>query len=122
MIDTPLAFENILGEGAVIVFDESRDIIDIVYRTMEFLAEECCGKCTPCREGTEAMVGILERFSRGEARENDIGLLEELSPTMMLASMCGLGQAAPIPVIDSLQYFKDAYEKRIKKKQAELKI
>jgi len=119
MIDTPLAFEGILGAGAIIVFDESRDIIDIVYRTMEFLAEECCGKCTPCREGTEAMVGILERFSRGEARENDVGLLEELSPTMMLASMCGLGQAAPIPVIDSLQYFRDAYEKQIKKNQAE---
>ena len=122
MIDTPLAFETILGAGAVIVFDESRDIIDIVYRTIEFLAEESCGKCTPCREGTEAMVGILQRFSRGEARENDIGLLEELSPTMMLTSMCGLGQAAPIPVIDSLQYFRDAYEKRIKKNQAESKI
>ena len=122
MIDTPLTFENILGAGAVIVFDKSRDIIDIVYRAMEFLAEENCGKCSPCREGTEAMLGILGRFSQGEARENDIKLLEELSPAMMLTSMCGLGQAAPIPVIDSLHYFRDAYEKRIKKKPAELII
>jgi len=114
MIDTPLAFESILGAGAVIVFDESRDIIDIVYRTMEFLAEESCGKCTPCREGTETMLEILRRFSCGEGLEKDIGLLEELSSTMMLASMCGLGQAAPIPVIDTLRYFRDAYENRIK--------
>jgi len=114
MIDTPLAFESILGAGAVTVFDESRDIIDIVYRTMEFLAEECCGKCVPCREGTEVMVKILERFSRGEGQENDIRLLEELSPAMMLASLCGLGQAAPNPVMDSLQYFRSAYENRIR--------
>jgi len=122
MIDTPLAFESILGAGAVIVFDGNRDVIDIVYRTMEFLAEECCGKCAPGREGTEVMVEILRRFSSGEARESDIGLLKELSSTMMLASMCGLGQAAPIPVIDSLHYFRDAYENQIKKTQAELII
>lgn len=114
MIDTPLTFENILGAGAVTVFDESRDIIDIVYKTMEFLAEECCGKCFPCREGTEVMFETLGRFSRGEARENDIKLLEELSPTMMLASLCGLGQAAPNAVMDSLQYFRSAYENRIR--------
>ena len=115
MIDTPLAFENILGAGAVVVFHESRDIIDIVYRTMEFLAEESCGKCTPCREGTEVMLEILRRFACGEGSEKDMGLLEELSSAMMLASMCGLGQAAPIPVMDSLHHFRDAYESRIKK-------
>jgi len=115
MIDTPLSFETILGAGAVIVFDESRDIIDIVYRTTEFLAEESCGKCVPCREGTEVMVEILGRFSRGEGEERDIKVLEELASTMMLSSLCGLGQAAPIPVIDSLQYFRSAYENRIQK-------
>lgn len=112
MIDTPLSFETLLGAGAVIVFDESRNIIDIVYRTMEFLAEECCGKCAPCREGTEVMVEILERFSVGEGLETDISLLEELGNAMMLSSLCGLGQAAPIPVMDSLQYFRSAYESR----------
>jgi len=117
MIDTPLAFESILGAGAVIVFDESRDIIDIVCRTMEFLAEEGCGKCTPCREGTEVMVEVLRRFSQGEGLAKDIRVLEELSTAMMLASLCGLGQAAPIPVIDSLQYFRNDYESQIKQKQ-----
>jgi len=117
MIDTPLSFETILGAGAVIVFDESRDIIDVVGRTLEFLAEESCGKCAPCREGTESMVEILKRFYRGEGMEKDIRLLEELSQAMMLASLCGLGQAAPIPVMDSLQYFRDDYQSRIKEKQ-----
>jgi len=114
MIDTPLDFENILGAGAVTVFDESRDIIDIVYRTMEFLAEESCGKCTPCRQGTEVMVEVMRRFYQGEGQEEDIRLLEALSSTMMLSSLCGLGQAAPNPVVDSLQYFRNAYESRIK--------
>jgi NADH-quinone oxidoreductase subunit F len=114
MIDTPLAFENILGAGAVTVFDESRDVIDIVYRTMEFLAEESCGKCTPCRQGTEVMVEILERFSRGEGLKKDIKVLEDLSDTMMLSSLCGLGQAAPSAVMDTLKYFRDDYERRIR--------
>ena len=117
MIDTPLSFEAILGAGAVIVFDKSRDIIDIVYRTLEFLAEESCGKCSPCREGTAILVEILERFSRAEGMEKDITILEQLSQAMMLASLCGLGQAAPVPVMDSLQYFRHDYENRIKQKQ-----
>lgn len=115
MIDTPLAFETILGAGAITVFDESRNIIDVVYRTIEFLAEESCGKCTPCREGTEAMLEILGRFSRGEGAEKDIVTLEQLSSVMMLCSLCGLGQAAPNPVMDSLQYFRSAYDNQMLK-------
>ncbi len=115
MIDSPLSFETILGAGAVTVFDESRDVVDIVRRTMEFLAEESCGKCVPCRQGTEAMVEILGRFSRGEGRERDIRQLESLSSAMAASSLCGLGQAAPIPVVDSLKYFGSAYENQIKK-------
>jgi len=114
MIDTPLSFETILGAGAVTVFDESRDIIDIVYKTLEFLAEESCGKCTPCREGTQVMVEILDRFSKREGSEKDITILKELADTMALASLCGLGQAAPIPVMDSLQHFRVAYDNRIR--------
>ena len=112
LIDTPLAFENVLGAGAVTVFDESRDVIDIVYRTMEFLADESCGKCTPCRQGTEVMVETLERFRRGKGSKKDIKALEDLSDTMMLSSLCGLGQAAPFPVVDTLKYFRDDYEKQ----------
>jgi NADH:ubiquinone oxidoreductase subunit F (NADH-binding) len=114
MIETPLSYETVLGSGAITVFNNTRDVIDFVYRTMEFLSEESCGKCAPCREGTEVMVEILERLTKGEGMEEDIRVLEELSSVMMLSSLCGLGQAAPIPVLDTLKYFRNDYENRIK--------
>ncbi len=117
MLEAPLSYEAVLGAGAITVFDQSRDVVDAVYRTLEFLAEESCGKCSPCREGTQAMVEILERLAKGEGERKDITILEELSDAMMLSALCGLGQAAPIPVMDSLQYFRNEYEERIKEKQ-----
>jgi len=117
MIDTPLSFETILGAGAITVFDESRDAVEITCRTLEFLAEESCGKCAPCREGTEALFEILGRIYNGEGKETDIVSLERLSQAMMLSSLCGLGQAAPNPVLDSLKYFREDYDKHLVKKQ-----
>ena len=96
------------------VFNSTRDVIDFVFRTMEFLNEESCGECTPCREGTEVMVEIFERLARGEGAVEDIGVLEDLSRLMMASSLCGLGQAAPVPVLDTLKYFRNDYENRIK--------
>jgi len=109
MIDTPLSNETFLGSGAVVVFNSTRDIIDIVYNDMRFLSEESCGKCTPCREGTEVMLEILGRLTRGEGEAGDISKLEDLAQAMALASLCGLGQAAAVPVLDSLKYFRDEY-------------
>ena len=116
MIATPLSFESVLGAGAITVFDESRDIVDIISKTMEFLAEESCGKCAPCREGTEVMAETMERLARGEGSKKDIKVLEELAETMMLCSLCGLGQAAPIPVVDSLEHFRGEYDNCIRQK------
>jgi NADH:ubiquinone oxidoreductase subunit F (NADH-binding) len=121
MMDTPLAFENLLGAGGVTVFNSNRDVIDIVLHTMEFLAEESCGKCTPCREGTAVMVGIMEKFASGEATERDISSLEVLCSTMAASSLCGLGQAAPTAVTDTLQHFRNAYESRLKGKPVGVK-
>jgi NADH:ubiquinone oxidoreductase subunit F (NADH-binding) len=114
MIKTTLSFETVLGSGAVTVFDKSRDTLDFVSRTVEFLAEESCGKCTPCREGTEVMLEILGRMTKGDGQPEDIQTLEELSTAMSLSSLCGLGQAASIPVMDTLKYFRNEYETRIK--------
>jgi len=114
-MDTPLDFEAVLGAGAVTVYNQSRDVIDIVCRTMEFLTEESCGKCTPCRQGTEVMVEVLDRFRRGEGALKELQNLEDLSNVMMLSSLCGLGQAAPNAVMDSLQYFRSEYESRVAK-------
>ena len=113
MMNTPLSYETILGSGAVTVFDESRDVIDVVYRDMEFLAEESCGKCAPCREGTEAMVEILDRLAKGEGMQDDMEVLEDLSNVMTSCALCGLGQTAPVPVLDTLRYFRDEYKNRI---------
>jgi NADH-quinone oxidoreductase subunit F len=113
MLNTSLSYETVLGSGAVLVFDESRDVIDFLYRTMGFLNEESCGKCTPCREGTEVMVEILGRMVKGEGVQEDIQLLEDLSNAMMLSSLCGLGQTAAVPVLDTLKYFRNEYESRI---------
>jgi NADH-quinone oxidoreductase subunit F len=114
LLSTPLAYETVLGSGAVMVFDETREVLDFVHRTVTFLAEESCGKCTPCREGTEAMLQIVERLAHGDGHVDDVQALEDLSETMMLSSLCGLGQAAAIPVLDTLRYFRNDYETRIK--------
>ena len=108
-LDTPLAFETVLGAGAVIVFSKDRSIIRVVRRNIEFFAAESCGKCVPCREGTQVMSDLLRRFSLGQGAKEDLTILEELSNTMMLASLCGLGQAAPNSVLDSLLYFRNEY-------------
>jgi len=113
MIDTPLSYETVLGAGAVIVFNKRRDIIDIIYRTVEFLADESCGKCAPCRVGTEVMMEIMGRLIKGEGIESDIHALEELSEVMLNSSLCGLGQSAANVVLDSLRYFRNEYELRI---------
>jgi NADH:ubiquinone oxidoreductase subunit F (NADH-binding) len=113
MLDTPLSYESVLGSGAVTVFDESRDVIDIMLRNTEFLADESCGKCTPCRDGTEAMRDILERLANGDGERNDIQALEDLGQVMTVSALCGLGQTAPVPVCDTLKYFRKDYENRI---------
>ena len=113
LIDTPLSFETVLGSGAVTVFDESRDIIDMICRTAEFFADESCGKCAPCREGTQVLIEVLGRLARGEGSHGDIEILEDLSRVMTDSSLCGLGQSACIPVMDSLRYFRSDYENRI---------
>jgi NADH:ubiquinone oxidoreductase subunit F (NADH-binding) len=113
LIETPLDFEDVLGAGAVIVLNEKRDVIDIVHRTVEFLAEESCGKCTPCREGTQLMLEILTRFWQGQGSKKDIEVLEDVASAMMLSSLCGLGQAAPNSVVDTLHHYREAYEARV---------
>jgi NADH:ubiquinone oxidoreductase subunit F (NADH-binding) len=113
MLDIPLSYETVLGSGAVTVLNHTRDMIDVVYQTMQFFAEESCGKCAPCREGTEAMLEILGRIVKGDGIAGDIEALEDLSEVMRLSSLCGLGQSAPSAVLDSLEHFPNEYEMRM---------
>jgi NADH-quinone oxidoreductase subunit F len=113
MLDTPLSHETCLGSGAVVALNSGRDIIDVVHNNMHFLNDESCGKCTPCREGTEVMLEIYGRLMSGEGHEKDIISLDSLASAMAVSSLCGLGQAAAIPVLDSLKYFYNDYIDRI---------
>jgi NADH:ubiquinone oxidoreductase subunit F (NADH-binding) len=112
-IDVPLSFETVLGSGAVTVFDEKRDLIDMVYRTMEFFADESCGSAL--RAAREpVMIEVLGRLAKGEGSDGDMGILEDLSKVMSASSLCGLGQGAPVPVMDTLRDFRSDYENRIR--------
>ncbi len=113
-INTALSFESVLGAGAITVFNTSRDMVEMIYHSADFLAEESCGKCFPCREGTKHIKAILSRFLNNEGKQSDLVHLEQLARTMMLASSCGLGQAAPNVVLDGLQYFKEEFINKIK--------
>jgi NADH-quinone oxidoreductase subunit F/NADP-reducing hydrogenase subunit HndC len=113
-LDITLAFESAcVGAGAVMVFNDTRSAIELARQNSEFFAEESCGKCVPCREGTRVMLHLLSRIARGDGKKKDLGILKELSETMMLASLCGLGQAAPNSVVDTLEYFNSEYQESI---------
>ncbi len=107
----------IMGSGGLIVMDEETCMVDIAHYFLTFTQEESCGKCTPCRIGTRRMLEILEKIKSGKGEERDIELLEYLASTVKNASLCGLGQTAPNPVITTLRYFIDEYEEHIKNKR-----
>jgi NADH-quinone oxidoreductase subunit F len=120
LLDLPVDFDELtkagsmMGSGGMIVMDDKTCMVDMARYYTNFLVGESCGKCVPCREGLRQMKIILDRITGGEGKEDDIQLLEDISVTMMDASLCQLGQSAPNPVISSLRYFRDEYEAHIK--------
>ncbi len=107
----------IMGSGGMVVMDESTCVVDIAKFFLDFTQKESCGKCTFCRIGTKRMLEILTRITEGEGEEGDIELLEDLAATIKDASLCGLGQTAPNPVLTTIKYFKDEYEAHIRDKK-----
>ena len=103
----------IMGSGGMIVMDEDTCMVDMARYFMDFCQDESCGKCTPCRVGTKRMLQILENICKGEGQPEDIELLESLARTINDASLCGLGQTAPNPVLSTLRYFLDEYKAHI---------
>jgi NADH-quinone oxidoreductase subunit F len=104
-----------MGSGGVIVMDENTCMVEVARYYTNFLAEESCGKCTPCREGLRRMLKILSDITLGKGREGDIGELEAIAEAMKAAAICGLGKSAPNPTLTTLKYFRDEYEAHIKK-------
>lgn len=123
MLDMPIDFDNLaevgsmMGSGGMIVMDEHTCMVDVARYYIEFLSRESCGKCTPCREGLRQMLDILTRITRGDATMDDLALLEELAVVVKEASLCGLGQTAPNPVLSTLKYFREEYEAHILEKR-----
>lgn len=121
-LDLPIDYETvkevgaIMGSGGLIVMDDSASMVDIARYFMEFCQDESCGKCVPCRIGTKRMLDILTRITKGQGRNEDIGLLKELAEVTKTASLCGLGQTAANPVLSTIRYYLNEYEDLINKK------
>ncbi|MCR4420200.1 MAG: NADH-ubiquinone oxidoreductase-F iron-sulfur binding region domain-containing protein [Clostridia bacterium] len=108
---------SIMGSGGMIVMDDETCMVDLARYFIEFLSDESCGKCVPCREGLRQMLGILTDITKGRGKEGDIETLEELSEVMMDAALCALGRAAPTSLLSTLRYFRDEYVAHIRDKR-----
>ena len=117
--DTPVDYDtlakmgSIMGSGGMIVLDETDCIVDVAKFFMSFCQDESCGKCTPCREGTKRMLEILERITHGKGVPEDIDNLERLATLVQRSSLCGLGRAAPNPVLSTIKHFRAEYEAHV---------
>ena len=103
-----------MGSGGLIVMDDTKCMVNLAKFYLGFTVDESCGKCTPCRIGTQRMLEILDRITEGNGKEDDIEKLEVLANTIKKASVCGLGQTAPNPVLSTIKYFRDEYVAHIK--------
>lgn len=124
-LDTPIDYDSLMelgsmmGSGGLIVMDEDTCMVDIAKFFLEFTVDESCGKCPPCRIGTKRMYEMLEKITSGKGEEGDIEKLENLAANIKSASLCGLGQTAPNPVLSTLKHFRHEYEAHIKDKSCE---
>ncbi len=118
-IDLPIDYDSleeagtIMGSGGFIVLDEDNCMVDVARFFLDFTQEESCGKCPPCRLGSKRMLDLLEKMTQGEAEPGDIEKLEDLAETVKDTSFCGLGQAAPNPVLSTLRFFREEYEAHV---------
>jgi len=126
-LDTPVGFDELtklgsmMGSGGMIVIDEDTCVVNFAKYYINFLRQESCGKCTPCREGIPQMLYILERITHGEGEEGDLEKLETLAQLLADASLCALGKTAANPVLSTIKYFQDEYEAHIIEKRCPAK-
>ena len=127
-IDLPIDYESLtkagsmMGSGGMVVMDEDTCMVDIARYFLSFTQDESCGKCTPCREGTKAMLEILTRITEGQGVQDDLVLLEQLASAIKDTALCGLGKTAPNPVLTTLRYFREEYEAHIRDKTCPARV
>ena len=123
LIDTVIDYKAlgatgaIMGSGGMVVMDEDTCMVGMAKFFLDFTAKESCGKCIHCRIGTKRMLEMLERITKGEGKNGDIELLEELCYSVKDGALCGLGQTAPNPVLTTIKYFRNEYEAHINEKK-----
>jgi NADH:ubiquinone oxidoreductase subunit F (NADH-binding)/NAD-dependent dihydropyrimidine dehydrogenase PreA subunit/(2Fe-2S) ferredoxin len=128
LLTLPVDYESltqagaIMGSGGMIVMDEDTCMVDVARYFLDFLKEESCGKCTPCREGIARALEILNRICRGRGREGDIPTLEAIGKMMKGFSLCALGSTAPNPLLSTLRYFRNEYEAHIRDRRCPAKV
>ena len=126
-LDTPIDYESLaqigsmMGSGGLIVMDDTKCMVNLAKFYLGFTVDESCGKCTPCRIGTKRMLEILEKITEGNGETEDLEKLERLAKTIQKASVCGLGQTAPNPVLSTMKYFRDEYIAHIRDKKCPAK-
>ena len=128
MLDLPVDYERlkeagaIMGSGGMVVIDQDSCIVDMAKYFLLFTADESCGKCSSCREGGLAILELLEKICDGKGEESDLTLLEELALAVKDASLCGLGQTLPNPVLTTLRYFRSEYEAHVREKRCPARV
>jgi len=126
-LDTPVDYEEIakvgaiMGSGGAIVMDDNTCMVDMARLFMDFIQDESCGKCTPCREGTRRQLELLKKICNGQGEPRDLDELESLSAVIKDTALCGLGQTGPNPVLSTLRYFRDEYEAHIHERRCPAK-
>jgi NADH:ubiquinone oxidoreductase subunit F (NADH-binding) len=124
-LDTPIDFDNLvakgsmMGSGGAIVMDEANCMVDVAKFYLEFICDESCGKCSPCRIGTKRLLEILTKITNGNGTMQDLEDLETLSNAIKTGSLCGLGQTAANPVLSTLNKFKEVYLRHIQDKKCD---
>ncbi len=122
LLETPVDYDSLnaigsmMGSGGLIVMDETDCMVDIARFYLEFTQDESCGKCTPCRIGTKRLLEILEKITDGKGEMHDLDILEDMSHDIKEASLCGLGQTAPNPVLSALHHFREEFDAHIRDK------
>jgi NADP-reducing hydrogenase subunit HndC len=123
LLDLQVGFDELtqagsmMGSGGMIIMDEDTCMVDVARYFLDFLTDESCGKCVPCREGMRQMLKILTNITEGKGKEGDIELLEELSEVAKDAALCALGKSSPNPFLSTLRYFREEYEAHINEKR-----
>jgi formate dehydrogenase beta subunit len=128
MVDLPLDWDavaakgSMVGSGAIVVCAEDRCMVDMALNAVRFFRNESCGKCVPCRMGSQKLVDMLTAWTHGKAEDNDLELLSELSHALKVTSICGLGQVVPAPIVSVLTHFRDVVDQHVIHKQCPAKV